>query len=532
MRRRLLLTCVLASLLALPLAARAALAPDLHEATLTQPMERGHRVPIPYVIVTTKALRPEFLRLAAAHTRAGLHATVQTLESIRASYPAAADDAERIRLFLQDAHREWGLQWLLVGGDASVIPMRRAALWVPSLNLSDPRVFLPTDQYYACLEGTWNADGDSLWGEIADDQPDATPELRVGRAPVATAEEARRFVTKTIWALEGRRADAGHRVLLATGWNMAALSHSMEVFRSLFEAAPGTEITRLYWDWNQWPGASPISRDTLLDALNQGPGLAVLGHFGGPGVIKIGEADTIEDQISTADLLALRNGLRLTRYAFLAGYTCAPDSGLSIASALMNAPHGGAVAVLGLTYTAYAGILFTYVRSFIQALTDGGAVTGGEALTRADLSDPYPVETVRLVTLGLTLFGDPALPWWDAPASTSQPLVSEPSERSSTTDAAPGSLVLDAPRPNPAVACVRVELSVPVASAGSPFEVIVFDLAGRKVRTLAQGLAPAGRHTLMWDLERADGRPVGPGLYFIRSMVGGEVRTRRVVVER
>jgi len=57
--------------------------------------------------------------------------------------------------------------------------------------------------YYACLDGNWNADGDSLWGEAfysvfdPGDDADLYAEVFVGRIPVSTLEEADILVDKT-----------------------------------------------------------------------------------------------------------------------------------------------------------------------------------------------------------------------------------------------------------------------------------------------------------------------------------------------
>lgn len=111
----------------------------------------------PYVIVTHSRLAREFERLAHFRTQGGLPARVVTLRQIRRRFRHARDDAERVRRFLQLAHDRWGTRWALIGGHDVLIPMRRVRLDVAQLSLD-----LPTDQYYACLDGTWNADGDAL----------------------------------------------------------------------------------------------------------------------------------------------------------------------------------------------------------------------------------------------------------------------------------------------------------------------------------------------------------------------------------
>lgn len=56
----------------------------------------------------------------------------------------------------------------------------------------------------------------------------------------------------------------------------------------------------------------------------------------------------------------------------------------------------------------------------------------------------------------------------------------------------------------------------------------VYDLHGARVRTLAAGTWPAGRHEARWDAT-ADSRRVAPGIYFVRFTADGVVESRRVI---
>ncbi|MBU7011731.1 MAG: hypothetical protein HXS46_13670 [Theionarchaea archaeon] len=49
--------------------------------------------------------------------------------------------------------------------------------------------------YYGCLDGTFDADNDHIYGE-PEDGMDWLEEVYIGRAPVETAEEAEHFVDK------------------------------------------------------------------------------------------------------------------------------------------------------------------------------------------------------------------------------------------------------------------------------------------------------------------------------------------------
>lgn len=50
----------------------------------------------------------------------------------------------------------------------------------------------------------------------------------------------------------------------------------------------------------------------------------------------------------------------------------------------------------------------------------------------------------------------------------------------------------------------------------------VFDVAGRRVRSLLSGAVPAGLQTVAWDGRDARGRAVAAGTYFLRLRAGAE----------
>jgi hypothetical protein len=80
-------------------------------------------------------------------------------------------------------------------------------------------------------------------------------------------------------------------------------------------------------------------------------------------------------------------------------------------------------------------------------------------------------------------------------------------------------------RPNPFRAATSVSLTL-VAPAMVSAE--VYDLAGRRVRTLAPALL-SGAAEIRWDGARDDGAPARPGVYLVRVRTGGAEFTRRVI---
>jgi hypothetical protein len=148
------------------------------------------------LIITTQDLKPGFDVLASAHTDKGITTIVKTLDDIGSANP---DD---IRAYIRDAYNEWGISYVLIGGDHDVVPAK--ILWVYGLDegTTPYETFLPSDLYYACLDGTYNYDGDEKWGEPTDGDDggdvDLLAEVFVGRACVGNLTETGFFVNKTI----------------------------------------------------------------------------------------------------------------------------------------------------------------------------------------------------------------------------------------------------------------------------------------------------------------------------------------------
>ena len=68
-------------------------------------------------------------------------------------------------------------------------------------------------------------------------------------------------------------------------------------------------------------------------------------------------------------------------------------------------------------------------------------------------------------------------------------------------------------------------------SGGSePVRLSVYDVAGRRVRTLVDEDLPAGSHSVDWDVRGTRGARVASGCYFAVLRVGGETRTGKILV--
>ena len=156
-----------------------------------------------YVLITTQDLMNTsagytFNDLLSYRRNQGLNCTYKTVESIEEEFEGV-DTQEKIRNFIRYAYMNWGTTWVLLGGDVEKVPIRYLAD-IDGLEEDETRV--TSDLYYQCLDGSYNYDGDDLWGEEFDGvnggRIDVYAEVYIGRAPVDDAWDVSAFVEKTL----------------------------------------------------------------------------------------------------------------------------------------------------------------------------------------------------------------------------------------------------------------------------------------------------------------------------------------------
>jgi hypothetical protein len=76
---------------------------------------------------------------------------------------------------------------------------------------------------------------------------------------------------------------------------------------------------------------------------------------------------------------------------------------------------------------------------------------------------------------------------------------------------------LAGPSPNPSLGPLALRFGL--ARAGET-RLELFDVAGRRVRTLASGVLGAGIHAAEWDGRDEAGQPTHAGVYFLRLETG------------
>ena len=165
-----------------------------------------------------------------------------------------------------------------------------------------------------------------------------------------------------------------------------------------------------------------------------------------------------------------------------------------------------------------------------QMITPGNFSQAGAAVNLPSPGAPGTIQSARIDGLqsGQTYFfaiksADEASNW-----SVMSNVISRMPQEVASFEATL-ELRFSAPRPNPARESTRFELALP-----SPMQVRleVFDVGGRRVRTLLDEPRGAGIENLTFDLRDEHGSRLAQGIYLVRAQLGRAAILRRLVVTR
>lgn len=273
------------------------------------------------VIVARENFHP-LLRPFAAYKSEQLPTELVSLEGVLKEH-AGVDDPERLKRYLFQGWKQNGLRYVLLVGDADVLPVRYMVLDRVTPAAFD-YAFYPSDLYYADVAqqdgqfDDWNARHDGFhagyFGEVRGEKNkqdlinyDAIhyrPELAVGRWPVSTAEQVATVVAKTMAYEKSLAAGAPGRntvaLLAVGGW----VDSRAQLDRIASQLAPQRTVEKRYYaDRRRNDQTPPPDRAQLLALLNAGVG--VVFHAGH------GTDTAWERCFAVADLPQLHNADRL-----------------------------------------------------------------------------------------------------------------------------------------------------------------------------------------------------------------------------
>ncbi|KAA0000142.1 MAG: hypothetical protein FE047_02205 [Thermoplasmata archaeon] len=284
-----------------------------------------------YLIITNNKLKGAFKEFIDYKESKGIKVKLATVEEIidNSSFWGEGifnDTQAKIRNFIRYAYLNWGIEYVLLGGDGDVvkpdeniIPPRYLYATCVGLPLTQQDVleaYIPSDVYYACLDGNFNEDEDEKWGENAtenevsdEDEADLFAEVYVGRACVDSPAEVENITRKSM-SYEMSNNESLLQILLLgeylgfggpAEWGGNHKDEVKPLIPSYFN------ITTLYDRDNPW------SKDTLIFVLNKG--FNIVNHDGHGWT-------TYALKMRNPDLKKLRNN----DYFFLYSQTCLAGS--------------------------------------------------------------------------------------------------------------------------------------------------------------------------------------------------------------
>ncbi|MBN1886065.1 MAG: VCBS repeat-containing protein [Candidatus Krumholzibacteriota bacterium] len=371
---------------------------------------------VSYLIITSEEMAPAFQELADWKTEKGVPAVVRTTEWIRQNFRSGTDLGESIRFFIQEAYAKWGVDWVLLGGDSDIIPARFGYV---SFYTGE---HIPTDMYYACLDGTWNDDGDSLWAEAyhdasePGDEADLYAEVYIGRLPASTLDEAELMVGKTIdYATpvdvgSKRRFVLLGEVIFPPDYEPGGtiVTDGAEILQGIYTAYldgdPETDTRRLYETYTLYPGSTQLTVDNTLDTLSIGANHVMHAGHGGKYNMSVGNGS-----ILNFDAKNVTNGDALFSMYLMNCTNCAFDTDCLAEYFLLNT-GGGAFAVTGSSRSAFPSASRPYMDNYYNLFLANDVVRLGEVFTKS--REPFTPSAVgetadRWTHFIYNLLGDP-----------------------------------------------------------------------------------------------------------------------------
>ncbi len=182
------------------------------------------------LIITPSNFYKEFSKLAEHKEKHGIKTKIVTLKEIYSSYEGR-DHAEKIKYCIKDNVEKYGIKYVLLGGDASVLPVRYAT-YHERYRGKYYNFSVPTDLYYADLYryengsvvfSSWDTNGNGIYGEVyygctgKNDTIDLYPDVYVGRLACRNAREAKIVVNKIIKYEDNAYGQAWFKRLLLVG---------------------------------------------------------------------------------------------------------------------------------------------------------------------------------------------------------------------------------------------------------------------------------------------------------------------------
>lgn len=390
------------------------------------------------------------------------------------------DTQEQIRNYLKDAYENQGLIYALIVGDFGETTR------ISSLNISGNTMNAVADLYYSDLDGDWDADGDSKFGEL-NDGVDYYSDIYTGRYSTDVPSRLATMTNRTVayetsppagdWQTTALLAGAG--LWPDVGYWGSFICDSIDL-----RIPDSWTVHKLYETYASHP-------NNMIELYNEGVSYSSPnGHGFQSGIYWYYNPPT--DIISAANYTGLTNNDMPTVFHSIACLAGNIQNIASIAERLMFWPSGGAVAVMfnsengwgsppNMGASEWLELYFAIVLFEQEEYELGYAHSLSKDQFKANVS----IGMQNWVLQENNLLGDPALRF----ISGQTGIEGE--------EGAPGALpVIFAPSPNPVSGACAIGYDMPAAGNA---RISVFDISGRVAARVHNGSLGAGAGSLGFD---------------------------------
>lgn len=209
---------------------------------------------------STPDLTDAFQEFADYRTSQGIITVVRTVQWIEGTY-SGCDTPQKIRNFIRDAHENWGIQAVILGGDDWIVPARLYG------SLSEHHA---ADDYYADIDGNWVHENG--WWYLPDIGT-AYVDIQVGRLPVDDVEDVQTITEKIVCyetTVDNSTGFCRSLLLLAEDDNEPVVAGFIELVEDLTGSGAYPDYINtpeeLYWD----PPTEVFTRENTLQAFDTG----------------------------------------------------------------------------------------------------------------------------------------------------------------------------------------------------------------------------------------------------------------------
>ena len=457
------------------------------------PVQAGSDASVDYLIITSESISSALTPLLSLLDSRSYTTEVVTVQNISGAW-SGADVQEDIRNCIRDYVLNQGTAYVLLAGDEDVVPVRE--VYTECEGLSE---LAPCDLYYSDLDGSWDDNGNGIYGEW-EDSLDLYADVVLGRLLFSTAQEAATVVAKNI-----EYAGAGDNE-----WYRSAVLCGAMLFADVgYVGAKGCRMTTKYFPNNfELTEAYELQTgdhpDTYFPAIYSGAGWNHYAGHGDQGGIWWGDGSAV---MAFTRMAGFDNPGQYGIHTAIGCHTgdfTEPATFGCLADTLLTLADGGGIACFFNSTWGWEGYwpeigsserlcLNTVKQVYYQkAPTVGLAYTAAMDSEIPLMTGPY--DRVMQSVLAYTAFAEPSLEVLGVSHETTFPPQ-------------PFRLLMMGPNP------VFTNISFKVTGASTAYNISIFDISGRKVMdtfSLPQN-----------TLHQLDTEGLHPGVYFISARSSG-----------